>query len=354
LAPATREPATSDSSRAGDSPFESSGPPPQLPGVPLDEEPGQHVPGSFLGVLPQFFVFPLILVATLTAAWLGLRLLMGGTPDDVRAVLDDIHLAAGPHGRWQAMHTLADGLRRGSLALDEVPAAELAALWTRYAGPQGDTAEAREQTARTRHYLLQVFAWKRAPELAAIAQEALADEDRSVRLAGLSALAQMRDAAALPALAGVLDAGDDGERFLALGALARLAVDGSAPAADAVAGALVSGSGLLARNAVLALADAGDPRAAPGLPALLSRAGYDLDPSLDGPDAALQDAASRANGRANVVEGFLVQACRAASKSPDPALAPLLRALAADDPSLKVRSAAINALHDRGESTENP
>ncbi|MBM3985061.1 MAG: HEAT repeat domain-containing protein [Planctomycetes bacterium] len=353
MAPATREPSAPESARAGDSPVESSGPPPQLPGMPLDEEPEQHVPGSFLSALPQFFVFPLILVATLTVAWLGLRLLMGGTPDDARAVLDDIRLAAGPHGRWQAMHTLADGLRSGSLALDGVPAADLASLWTNYAGPQGDTAEAREQVARTRHYLLQVFAWKRAPELTAIALEALGDEDRNVRLAALSALAQMRDPAAQPALAGVLAGGDDGERFLALGALARLSVDGSAAATDAVAGALTSESGLLARNAVLALADAGDPRAAPGLPALLARDSYAVDPSLDGPDAALQDEQSRANGRANVVEGFLVQACRAAAKSADPALAQPLRALAAHDPSLKVRSAAINALHDRGETTEN-
>jgi HEAT repeat protein len=120
-----------------------------------------------------------------------------------------------------------------------------------------------------------------------------------------------------------------------------------------VAGVLAGGNGLLARNAVLALADAGDPRAAPGLPALLARDAYASDPSLDGPDAALQDEQSRANDRADVVEGFLVQACRAAAKSADPALAPLLRALAADDPSLKVRSAAINALHDRGEGTEN-
>jgi hypothetical protein len=78
-----------------------------------------------------------------------------------------------------------------------------------------------------------------------------------------------------------------------------------------VAGQLGHGDGVLQRNAILALADAGDARAAAGLPALLVRANYDGDASLDGPDAALRDEDSRAAARANVVEQFLVSACRA-------------------------------------------
>src|SRR5262249_30188218 len=127
-------------------------------------------------------------------------------------------------------------------------------------------------------------------------------------------------------------------------------VDHSAPAADALAGQLSAGDGVLRRNAVLALADAGDPRAADGLPALLVRGNYDGDASLDGPDAATRDAASREAARADVVEQFLVSACRAAGKSRAPELHAPLVALASNDPSLKVRSAAIQALHDRGES----
>jgi HEAT repeat protein len=120
-----------------------------------------------------------------------------------------------------------------------------------------------------------------------------------------------------------------------------------------VAGQLGHGDGVLQRNAILALADAGDARSAPGLPALLVRANYDGDVSLDGPDAALRNEDSRAAARANVVEQFLVSACRASGKSRDPALTPLLRALESGDPSLKVRSAALDALHARGETTEN-
>ena len=332
--------------------FASSGPAPTLSGV-LDEEPAQHVPGSFLGALPQFFVFPLILVATLTVAWLGLRMLAGTGPDDARAVLAEIRAADGPHARWQAMHELADGLQRGRLSLDAVPAAELSELWKQCSVPQGDTPEAIEQTGMTRAWLLEVIAWKRAPELTSIVLGALADGDATERLSALGALAQMRDPAAADALAGVLAKGSDEERFVALAALGRLASAGCRPAADAVAGQLGAGDGVLRRNAVLALADAGDARAAAGLPALLDRAGYEGDSSLDGPDAGLRDSSSRAAARDTVVEQFLVSACKAAGKSRDPALTPLLRALGANDPSLKVRSAAIDALHDRGESPEN-
>jgi len=353
LDPSTR--ATIDEpAEAPASPFgEEKGRAPDL-GLPLDEEPAQHVPGGFLSALPQFFVFPLILVATLTAAWLGLRLLVGGSPDDAREVLTEIRAAAGPHGRWQAMHELADGLRRGSLNLDGVPASELAALWTDFGtAPQGVSDAEREQAALTRQWLLAVLQWKRAPELTAIALSALSDEDATVRLSALAALAEMRDPAAREALAGVLQKGSDEERFIALAALGRLAAGGDGAAADAVAGQLGHGDGVLQRNAILALADAGDARAAAGLPALLVRSNYDGDVSLDGPDAALRDEDSRAAARATVIEQFLVSACRAAGKSRDPALAPLLRALEAGDPSLKVRSAALGALHDRGESPEN-
>jgi|GEM_PF-1947339 len=348
LDPTTREP--HEQARAGASPFASGGIAPQ---VPLDEEPAQHVPGGFLGALPQFFVFPLILVGTLTVAWLGLRLLVGAPAADARSLLAEIRVAAGPHGRWQAMHELSDGLRRGSLTLDTVPAAELASLWTDYGTPQGDSPEALEQAALTRQWLLQVLPWKRSPELLSIVLSALGDSHGDVRLSALAALAQMREPDSAPALAQILAQGSDEERFVALAALGRLAADGSAPAADAVAGLLGRSDGVLHRNAVLALADAGDPRAAPWLPPLLVRDNYALDGSLDGPDAALRDEASRAAARADVVEQFLVSACRAAGKSRDPALAPLLRALCGTDPSLKVRSAAISALHDRGEPMEN-
>jgi len=303
------------------------------------------VPGSFLESLPQFFVFPAILVATLTAAYFGLRMLVGSQSADARELIAEVRAAGGEHGQWQSLHALADGLRTGRLDLDAVPASELAALYRDVAG----------QGPEQRQFLLEVLGWKQDPELTALAVAALEDQEPEVRLAALFALARMGDPASVPALAAVLGGrdGSDGaedERWVALGALARV---GDPAALDAIAGQLGGSDSLLHRNAVLALAQAGDRRAAAWLPALLDRSSYAGDSRLDGTESALRDEASRAAARESVVEQFLVSACRAAAHCDDPALRPLLRTLGSNDPSLKVRSAAISALADLGATPEN-
>jgi hypothetical protein len=315
--------------------------PATVPGAPLlDEEPERHVPGSFLEALPQFFVFPLILVATLTAAWLGLRLLVGGGAGDAAVQIADIRAASGPHGRWQAAHGLADGLRRGRVTLDDVSAADIASLYDAYAA----------ESPQMQQFLLEIVGWKRDRALTGRALVALGAADEQVRMAALLALGNLQDPASVAPLVAVMTGGEADERWMAMGALARV---GGAEALGAIAGMLGGPDSLLHRNAVLALAQAGDVRAAPWLPALLSRDAYAADSRLDGPDAALQDEPSRAAARESVVEQFLVSACRAAAHLADPSVAPLLQALRANDPSVKVRSAAINALHDLGMTQES-
>ena len=306
----------------------------------FDEEPPAQVPGSFLESLPQFFVFPLILVATLTAAYFGLRMLVGSTSKDARELIAEVRAASGEHGQWQSLHALADGLRTGRLDLEGVTPAELAALYRDVSG----------QGPQQRQFLLEVLGWKQDPELTALAVEALAAGEPEVRMAALFALTRMADAAAQPALARVLREGDAEERWVALAALAHV---GNEPARDAIAAQLGGDDSVLHRNAVLALAQAGDRRASPWLPALLDRAAYEADSRLDGEDSALRDEASRAAARASVVEQFLVSACRAAAHVDDPALRPLLQALGSNDPSLKVRSAALSALADLEALPEN-
>ena len=307
-------------------------------GIPVfDEEPPAQVPGSFLESLPQFFVFPLILVATLAAAYFGLRMLVGTSSADAREHIAQVRAASGEHGQWQSLHALADGLRTGRLDLAGVTPAELGALY-RDVAPQGP---------QQRQFLLEVLGWKRDPELTALAVEALEAPEPEVRMAALFALTRMEDTAAEPALARVLREGDDEERWVALAALAHI---GSVPARDAIAGQLGGENSVLHRNAVLALAQAGDRRASPWLPALLDRTTYEGDSGLDGEEAALRDEASRAAARESVVEQFLVSACRAAAHVDEPSLRPLLQALSSNDPSLKVRSAAISAL----EALEHP
>lgn len=324
---------------------------PDSPPVVYDEEPAEHVPGSFLSALPQFFVFPLILVGTLLAVYIGLRWVIVDEPDSARELLTDMR-AAGAHSRWQVAQQLAEGLQRGTLDLGDVPATELSSLYVTMLPPVGEPVpeEVEEEVVLMRQYLLSVLAHKADPALTRHAVEALGSEQQPVRLAALMALAQMGDPAAEPHLSRHL-AGSDvhEERFVTIGALAMV---GTPAALDTLAGLLGGDDSLDHRNAVLSLAARGDDRASPWLMDMLSRDSYGTDPALDPPQADLLDAESRALARAHTVDAFLEHSARAAGKLGDPDAVPHLRRLGRDDPSLKVQSAAINALYELGASLE--
>lgn len=310
-----------------------------------DEEPEQHVPGSFLSALPQFFVFPAILVATLLGVYLVLRMLWGAESDSAAELLQQVR-TAGPHERWQVLHTLADGLRRKTLDLEQVPSADLADLYESYADEGRDA----EERATLRGYLLQIVAHKHDPSLTHLALEALDDPDAQVRNNALIALAIMRDPAALEAARHELEAGTDDERLLALGVLGNLE---GPDARDVLAGLLRDHDTIVARNAVLLLARAGDARATPFLLHMLERDSYAGDVQLDGTLRDVQDESSRRSVRDAAVESFLVAACQAAAALGDAAAVPLLRDLREGDLPLKVKSAAIDALHDLGAASES-
>jgi len=345
MAPVPQSPETTDDARAPEDgaggapvPFRSESGVPVAPAY--DEEP-EEAEVSFLASLPQFFVFPLILVATLTVVYLGLRVLSDGGSTSVPAALAQIRASRAEHGQWQALHALADDLAKGRATLDEVSAAELASLYTDLA-PRGP---------RMREFLLQVVKFKRAPELTELVVGALDDRDAQVRLSALAALKEMEDPAATDALVTVLGDGSEEERFFALGALASLGTPG---AAEAIAPLLEGGSSLDRRNAALALAVAGDRRALPQLEAMLERASYEDDPHLLGPFRDDYSAESRAAARANLTEVFLSEACAATVPFAEEAgLDRRLRRLRENDPSIKVRSAAIAALLDR-EAARDP
>ena len=335
----------------------SDGTAPRVPGDgndAYDEEHPEHVPGSFLQALPQFFVFPLILVATLTAVYLGLRWMSGVEGRSAAELISEMRLA-GPHSRWQVAQQLADGLQRGRLDLGAVTVAELTGTYESLV-PDDDvelTGKAAEQASLLRSYMLHVMAFKPDAELRPYFVEALVSEDADVRLAALAALKRRADPETLPWLVPVLASDSAEERLLAIGALGSL---GTPDARDALVGLLGGADSLDHRNAVLMLAAQGDARAADWLAPMLSRDSYAHDPALLHPDQALTDDASRAAARAEVVEAFLVNAARAAAHLDDAAsralLVPALQALRSNDPSLKVQSAAINALHDLGAITE--
>ncbi len=318
--------------------------PPDLPETLLDEEPRQEPPGSFLSALPQFFVFPAILVLTLTAVYLLLRVLAGSTPDNVPELLADLE-AAGPKGRWQVLNSLATGLGNGSLNLDEVSADELERLYSKYEREGSSPAE----RARMSEYLLRVVARKQDPRFTGKALEALASSDQALSQAGFEALGLLGDPAAVPALLNRLRGSDPNQRLLALGALSQI---DDPEALSALSESLRSEDSVVARNAVLLLARAPhqDASVKPFLLRMLNRQGYADDPTLDGPLRELMDDASREAARDHAVNVFLVMACQAASELGDLDAVPPLENLREADPSLKVRSAAIDALHELGSS----
>ena len=301
-----------------------------------DEEREQEFPGSFLETLPQFFVFPLILVATLSLVYLSLRVLTGGETPVAVDLIADVRAASGEHSRWQALHALADALQRERIDLDSVEATELVSLWEGLS----------EHSPMMRQDLLAVRAYKDDAACSKIVVEALHDENREVRLSALRSLAQTGTSAAVGPLAEVLAGRDWDERFLAIGALAGLK---TTEAQDALASLLGSEDTLAHRNAVFALAQSGDDRARGLLSPLMMRESYSGDALLDGPGVEHLDTASREAAREGVVEQFLVNACRAAEALDDRTTVSSLRLLRQDDPSTKVRSAAMNALHTFGQ-----
>lgn len=309
-----------------------------------DEEPPQHVPGSLLEALPQFFVFPAILVVTLTAIYLLLRMVVGAEPDSAREVLDEFQ-AAGPHGRWQVMHSLADGLRRGRLDLDGIPSAELARIYETEMLRGGEGLEG--QTMRAT--LLHVLAGKGDPALTHYALEALEASSDELRMAALAALASMGDPSTVGVLETHVSSPVAGVRLMALGALGNI----DSPEADAaIAAACGSEDAIVARNAVLLSARRGNADALPMLLRLLDSDSYSGDLTMEQGLAEL-DQDSRARAVAAAAETFLIQACQAAAALGDPAVVESLQKLRETDRPVKVRSAAITALDALGVPIEN-
>jgi HEAT repeat protein len=309
-----------------------------------DEEPPQHVPGSFLEALPQFFVFPAILVVTLTAIYMLLRLVVGAEPDSAREVLDEFRVA-GPHGRWQLMHSLADGLRRGRLDLADVSSAELSLIYEAELQRAGDGL----QGETMRSTLLHVLAFKGDPSLSHYALEALEGSSDELAMAALAALATIGDPATVGVIEAQLASPVAGVRLMALGALGNI----DSPRADAaIAAAITANDAIVGRNAVLLSARRGNAEALPMLLRLLDPDSYAGDRSMEQGLSEL-DQSSRAQAVAAATETFLIQACQAAAALGDPAARDSLQKLREPDRPVKVRSAAINALDALGVPIEN-
>ncbi|GJM23483.1 MAG: hypothetical protein DHS20C15_33980 [Planctomycetota bacterium] len=314
----------------------------------FDEEPGEQVPGSFLGALPQFFVFPLILVVCLTAIYLLLRLLAGASDATAPELLSEIR-TAGTSERWFKLHELAQGVNTGRLDLSSISNDELLGF---YQGTLGSLAADTSRSATERdelHYaLLLVLAGKRDPSFAPVVLEALASDSETVRIGALKALGALKEPSSLAQIVPLLESSSVMERRMALDAVACLE---TAEAREVLVEQLRSSETQMVRNAAIWLGMAQDERATPVLLHLLDREAYGPDAGVPGDLAQLSEG-SRAAARDQYVDDMMILTCRAAARLGDPAFVSVLQALRRDDRSMKVKSAALDALHDMGVDPE--
>jgi hypothetical protein len=240
--------------------------------------------------------------------------------DDLRALRTPS--ATSPNARWQAAHALAQGLRPGGPCRGEVSAADLAAA---YDAAEGDDPRVRRFLVLSMGLLGDRAAVPRLLD-AIEASDRLDDE---ARIYAAQALGAIGDPAARPRLEGLLASDDAGLRKAAAYALGAMGAD----ALPALRAALDDPIADVRWNAALALARNGDAGGLHVIDEMLDRSRVAAARTLDGtPVSAAQ------------IEAAILEGIKAAVFLRTADLAPRLRDLASNDPSLRVRSAALEAL----------
>ncbi len=281
----------------------------------VEEEPaGGGALRAFLGL----FVVPLVVVLLCVAVFIGFGWIAYDRQDTTDYV-NDLQSWWKPR-RVQAAYELSKILVADPRALDESPGAE---------------AEVRRlfqesEDAEMRQYLALVLGHTRDPEAAPLLIAALDDPDDKTRIYAIWALGALGHPSARPPLVAALAADDPGIRKTAAYALGVL---GDRSAAPALAAALDDPVPDVRWNAALSLARLGNAEGVPVLEAMLDRGLMAQVPNI-----------TRAQQ-----EEAMVEAVRALAAVGGPEARPIFERLADEDPSLKVRQAAIAARKARRE-----
>lgn len=276
--------------------------------VPTDES-GDGPLRTFVGL---FFV-PLVVVLVCVAVFIG----FGWIAYDHNTVgdyLNDLKSGWRPR-RAQAAYELSKILTADPSALDDDPAARVE-LRTLFA--EADRGE-------MQRYLALVLGYTRDREATPLLIEAADDEDSETRIYVLMALGSLGDPKAEPTLIAALQDPDSGVRKTAAHALGVL---GQATSISALEPLLEDVVADVRWNAALSITRLGSQA---GLPVLLEMLDRNLVQQTPGITPAQAEEA-------------MVSAIVALGVSGAHQASPLLEELAADDPSLKVRQAALEAL----------
>ena len=270
-------------------------------------------------VATRLFILPAIIgsvVVLLLAVWF----LFGALTREARsadAYLQDVKTAEG-NRRWQAAYELSRLLDSGELKVQEGTAAQALAVF--------ESARSGQEDARVRRYMALTLGRLKSAAAVPALGDALKDPDAETRIYAALSLGRIGDRRATMPLAAALSDEDPGVRKSAAYALGALA---DPAAADALREALHDEQVDVTWNAAVALARMNDPSGAEVLRSMADREFVERA-------SQSEDPATRTEVLVTAVQGILL--------IEDKGSIPALEKLAAGDPDMHVRQAAIEAL----------
>jgi HEAT repeat protein len=285
--------------------------PPESPNPGKGSEDPLYAAESSFSLFVKLFIVPALIVAVA----LGIFLL--GTialqhPKSAEQYLEELK-SDSTSRRWQAAYELSRMLNQGEkVRFDNALRGELVKTF----------AEAKTDDPRVREYLALVLG--RLKEKAAVPElsEAVQDESSDVKIYSLWALGNIEDPAGGPAALSALTDPDPAVERMAVGALSSLRYQ---PAQFALENNLTSTNQALRYDSAVALARIKDEKSVPTLLMMMS-----LKPTGQDSDSLIQSAKIAA------IEG--------AQELSDKSLLTQVENLSKNDPDLKVREAALEAL----------
>ena len=285
------------------------------PGGPDNPNEGPlYAPESGLSLFVKLFIVPALIVAVA----LGIFLL--GTvalqhPKSAQQYLEDFK-SDSTSRRWQAAWELSRMLNQGEkIQFDDSLRAELVKTF----------ADSKDDDPRVREYLALVLGSLKEKSAVSVLSEAIPDSSVTIKENCLWAIGNIEDPAGGPAALKALSDSDPGVQLMAVGALSSLRY---APAKEALENNLGSSNSALSYNSAVALARLKDEKAVPTL--------------LD-----MMKLKSQGQPTDEMVQSAKLAAIQGAQELNNASLHEQLVALSKNDPDLKVRDAALQALKDK-------
>ncbi len=278
------------------------------------EEPGENI--NFGSNLLQFFLIPAMVVF----ACVGLFLFFGWLVAEEKSSLDHLRdiKSGGTTRRWQAAFELAKQLNN----IDRQDQADI----DRLVPEMIDTfREADRDDPRVRRYLALALGHVGDPQAVPVLLEALSDGDPETRIYAIWALGSLGDERAVEPLLELVQHDDPGLRKMAVYSLGTLGAEESRATLQAALGDYEMD---VAWNAAIALAKLGDDSGRDRIFQMLDRK------FLSSVADMTED--QRSEAMMNAMKGAVLLG--------DPSFQPSLTEISEQDPNLKVRQAAFEAL----------